>query len=130
VVLWYHGLSEVNSFVSLLVSNPRYDSPGGFPFESVGLAALLILFVMAATSHDFWNGVLGLGLGAAFPSPGPGAWDQGKKLAVTGTLYSSAHAGPGIRPPAGVPCRCGQGPRYPDPPKDGVGTGCLTLRAL
>ena len=59
VVFWYHGFSEVNAFVSLLVSNPRYDSLGGFPFESLGLAALLILFVMAATSHDFWNGVLG-----------------------------------------------------------------------
>lgn len=105
VVLWYHGLSEVNSFVSLLVSNPRYDSPGGFPFESLGLAALLILFVMAATSHDFWNGVLGLGLGAAFPSPGPGAWDQGKKLAVTGTIYPEPYThlltqdlGYGLRP--------------------------------
>ncbi len=59
VVLWYHGFSEINAFVSLLVSNPRYDSFGGFPFESLGLAALLILFVMAATSHDFWNAVLG-----------------------------------------------------------------------
>ena len=59
VVLWYHGFSEVNAFVSLLVSNPRYNSLGGFPFESLGLAALLILFVMAATSHDFWNAVLG-----------------------------------------------------------------------
>ncbi|MEX1249989.1 MAG: Rieske 2Fe-2S domain-containing protein [Hyphomonas sp.] len=59
VVLWYHGFSEMNAFVSLLVSNPRYASFGGFPFESLGLAALLILFVMAATSHDFWNSVLG-----------------------------------------------------------------------
>jgi nitrite reductase/ring-hydroxylating ferredoxin subunit len=59
VVFWYHGFSEVDAFVSLLVSNPRYDSLGGFPFESLGLAALLILFVMAATSHDFWNAVLG-----------------------------------------------------------------------
>jgi methionine sulfoxide reductase heme-binding subunit len=59
VVLWYHGFSEVNAFVSLLTSNPRYASFGGFPFESLGLAALLILFVMAATSHDFWNAVLG-----------------------------------------------------------------------
>ena len=59
VVLWYHGFSEVNAFVSLLVSNPRYNSLGGFPFESLGLAALLILFVMAVTSHDFWNAVLG-----------------------------------------------------------------------
>jgi nitrite reductase/ring-hydroxylating ferredoxin subunit/DMSO/TMAO reductase YedYZ heme-binding membrane subunit len=59
VLLWYHGFSEVNALVSLLVSNPRYNSLGGFPFESLGLAALLILFVMAATSHDFWNAVLG-----------------------------------------------------------------------
>ncbi len=59
VVLWYHGFSQVNAFISLLVSNPRYDSFGGFPFESLGLGALLILFVMAATSHDFWNAVLG-----------------------------------------------------------------------
>ncbi len=26
----------------------------GFPFKALGLAALLILFLMAATSHDFW----------------------------------------------------------------------------
>ncbi|MBI1339388.1 Rieske 2Fe-2S domain-containing protein [bacterium] len=59
VTLWYHGFSDLNPLVSLLVSNPRYDSIRGFPFESLGLAALLILFVMAATSHDFWNATLG-----------------------------------------------------------------------
>ncbi|MFN3465609.1 MAG: Rieske 2Fe-2S domain-containing protein [Terricaulis sp.] len=59
VIVWYHGFSELNPFVSLLVSNPRYDSIQGFPFESLGLVALLILFVMAATSHDFWNTVFG-----------------------------------------------------------------------
>jgi len=32
-------------------------------------------------------GALGLGLGRAAPPPGPGAWDQGRKLAVTGTIY-------------------------------------------
>jgi DMSO/TMAO reductase YedYZ heme-binding membrane subunit/nitrite reductase/ring-hydroxylating ferredoxin subunit len=58
-LLWYHGFSRVNPFVSLLISNPRYDSIQGFPFESLGLAALAILFVMAATSHDFWNANLG-----------------------------------------------------------------------
>jgi nitrite reductase/ring-hydroxylating ferredoxin subunit len=26
----------------------------GFPFKALGLAALLVLFLMAATSHDFW----------------------------------------------------------------------------
>lgn len=62
VTLWYHGFSDLNPFVSLLVSNPRYDSISGFPFESLGLVALLILFIMAATSHDFWNANLGPGL--------------------------------------------------------------------
>ena len=62
VTLWYHGFSETNPLVSLLVSNPRYDSLAGFPFESLGIAALIILFLMAATSHDFWNANLGPGV--------------------------------------------------------------------
>lgn len=59
VLLWYHGFSDQNPLVSLLASNPRYGSIQGFPFESLGLLALLVLFVMAATSHDFWNANLG-----------------------------------------------------------------------
>ncbi|MEM9171807.1 MAG: Rieske 2Fe-2S domain-containing protein [Pseudomonadota bacterium] len=62
VVFWYHGFGDLNPFVSLLVSNPRYAAIAGFPFESLGLAALVILYVMAATSHDFWNANLGPGL--------------------------------------------------------------------
>jgi DMSO/TMAO reductase YedYZ heme-binding membrane subunit len=58
-LLWYHGFSETGPLVSLLVSNPRYASIQGFPFESLGLVALLVLFVMAAISHDFWNVNLG-----------------------------------------------------------------------
>lgn len=59
VLLWYHGFSDVNVFVSLFASNARYDSIAGFPFESLGFVALIILFIMAATSHDFWNANLG-----------------------------------------------------------------------
>jgi nitrite reductase/ring-hydroxylating ferredoxin subunit/DMSO/TMAO reductase YedYZ heme-binding membrane subunit len=59
VLLWYHGFGVLNPLVSLLVSNPRYDSLSGFPFESLGLLALCLLFVLAATSHDFWNANLG-----------------------------------------------------------------------
>lgn len=59
VLMWYHGFSETNPFVSLLTSNPQYHRIDGFPFESLGLAAFLILFVMAATSHDFWLANLG-----------------------------------------------------------------------
>lgn len=62
VVIWYHGFGALNPLVSLLVSNPRYDSLSGFPFEAPGLAALAILFLLAATSHDFWNANLGPGL--------------------------------------------------------------------
>lgn len=61
VLLWYHGFSETNPLVSLFVSNPRYDSLFGFPFESLGFVALIIMFLMAATSHDFWNANLGPG---------------------------------------------------------------------
>lgn len=62
VTLWYHGFSETNPLVSIFISNPRYDSLSGFPFESLGFVALIIMFLMAATSHDFWNANLGPGL--------------------------------------------------------------------
>jgi methionine sulfoxide reductase heme-binding subunit len=57
VLLWYHGFSDLNPLVSLLASNR--GGVIGIPFEALGLLALAILFVMAATSHDFWNTVLG-----------------------------------------------------------------------
>jgi nitrite reductase/ring-hydroxylating ferredoxin subunit/DMSO/TMAO reductase YedYZ heme-binding membrane subunit len=53
-LFWYHAGGPLNPFVSLLVSNPLYESVAGFPFEAFGLAAFFVLFVMAATSHDFW----------------------------------------------------------------------------
>lgn len=61
-ILWYHGFSETNPLVSVFISNPRYDSFAGFPFEGLGFVALVILFLMAATSHDFWNANLGPGV--------------------------------------------------------------------
>lgn len=62
VILWYHGFSETNALVSIFISNPRYDSLAGFPFEILGFIALIVMFLMAATSHDFWNANLGPGL--------------------------------------------------------------------
>ena len=53
-LLQFHAFGPTNPLVSLLTSNGRYDSLAGFPFQPLGLAALLILFLMAATSHDFW----------------------------------------------------------------------------
>lgn len=62
VLLWYHGFAEVNPLVSLLAENANYTNIRGFPFESLGLLALTALFILAATSHDFWNANLGPGL--------------------------------------------------------------------
>lgn len=50
----FHALGNLNPLVSLFVSNPRYGSVVDFPFQALGFFALIILFLMAATSHDFW----------------------------------------------------------------------------
>ncbi|MEW5975989.1 MAG: Rieske 2Fe-2S domain-containing protein [Acidobacteriota bacterium] len=50
----FHAAGDLNPLVSLLAGNTRYDSLAQFPFQQLGLLALLILFLMAATSHDFW----------------------------------------------------------------------------
>ncbi len=50
----FHALGNVNPLVSLFISNPRYGSVADFPFQALGVFALIILFIMAATSHDFW----------------------------------------------------------------------------
>ncbi|MFI4860653.1 MAG: ferric reductase-like transmembrane domain-containing protein [Phycisphaerales bacterium JB063] len=54
VLVWYGAFGVVNPLSAMLTMNTRYASLVGFPFEAFGIAALLILFFMAATSHDFW----------------------------------------------------------------------------
>ncbi len=62
-MFWYHGFGVVSPIKSILVSNANYlpmsgqslsSWLAGFPFQPLGLFALVILFLMAATSHDFW----------------------------------------------------------------------------
>jgi len=53
-IFQFHALGDTNPLVSVLISNGRYDSLAAFPFQPLGLLALMILFLMAATSHDFW----------------------------------------------------------------------------
>lgn len=53
-ITWYHDFGPVEPLVSLFISNSHYDSFTLFPFEILGVLALTILFLMAATSHDFW----------------------------------------------------------------------------
>ncbi len=53
-IFQFHMLGNVNPLVSVLVGNTQVGSLANFPFQPLGLLALIILFVMAATSHDFW----------------------------------------------------------------------------
>ena len=53
-LIQFHSLGNVNPFVSLFTSNTHYSSFINFPFQVLGFFALLILMLMAATSHDFW----------------------------------------------------------------------------
>ncbi len=54
VLDWYFNLSPKNPYIALLSSNTSFGQFAGFPFEVFGILALLILMVLAATSHDFW----------------------------------------------------------------------------
>jgi nitrite reductase/ring-hydroxylating ferredoxin subunit/DMSO/TMAO reductase YedYZ heme-binding membrane subunit len=53
-LIQFHGAGNLNPLVSVLSTSTGWLTIGRFPFQIAGLAALLILFVMAATSHDFW----------------------------------------------------------------------------
>ena len=57
VVLTYHAGGTIDPILSIFVTDAglRFTA---FPFQAFGFVALLILFVMAATSHDFWLSVL------------------------------------------------------------------------
>ncbi|MFN7021225.1 MAG: Rieske 2Fe-2S domain-containing protein [Phycisphaerales bacterium] len=51
---YYHGFGVVDPLRSLLTSNTNYGSLSAFPFQALGVLGLGVLFLMAATSHDFW----------------------------------------------------------------------------
>ncbi len=53
-VIQFHAFGDSNPLVSLFTANRRFDSLSEFPFQALGFFALVILFLMAATSHDFW----------------------------------------------------------------------------
>ncbi|MGH8047792.1 MAG: Rieske 2Fe-2S domain-containing protein [Chthoniobacterales bacterium] len=61
-IIQFHAGGNANALVSVLTAY-RHDYLSGnlsqFPFEALGIMALAILFLMAATSHDFWLKNLG-----------------------------------------------------------------------
>ncbi|WP_298900280.1 Rieske 2Fe-2S domain-containing protein [uncultured Psychroserpens sp.] len=57
-IFQFHALGDVNPIYSIFTSNMDYNSLTNFPFQVLGFIALLILFAMASTSHDFFLGNL------------------------------------------------------------------------
>lgn len=53
-IIQFHTLGNVNPIYAVFTSNMDYGSLTNFPFQVLGFLALLILFVMASTSHDFF----------------------------------------------------------------------------
>src|SRR5438874_8658040 len=54
VVITYHSGGDTNPILSIFKGSPLNGSISGVPFQPFGFFALVILFLMAATSHDFW----------------------------------------------------------------------------
>src|SRR5918994_2202337 len=50
----FHALGDGNPLVSVLVTSADFASLTDFPYQQLGLLALGVLWLMAATSHDFW----------------------------------------------------------------------------
>ena len=53
-IFQFHSLGDVNPMASALASDGTFGDGGGIPFQPLGLIGLAVLFLMAATSHDFW----------------------------------------------------------------------------
>jgi len=54
VLGWYFSFSATPRMEALLSANASYFQIAGFPFEILGLFALICLLLLATTSHDFW----------------------------------------------------------------------------
>jgi nitrite reductase/ring-hydroxylating ferredoxin subunit/DMSO/TMAO reductase YedYZ heme-binding membrane subunit len=54
VLGWYFSYSATPVLAGLLGVDMSYRQLHGFPFIPFGIAAFLILLLLAATSHDFW----------------------------------------------------------------------------
>lgn len=52
-IITYHAGSDANPIISVFSTDKGF-SIDEFPFQAFGFLALIILFIMAATSHDFW----------------------------------------------------------------------------
>jgi nitrite reductase/ring-hydroxylating ferredoxin subunit/DMSO/TMAO reductase YedYZ heme-binding membrane subunit len=54
VIATYHAGGDTNPLLSIFASGKFDGTIASMPFQPFGFFALFILFLMAATSHDFW----------------------------------------------------------------------------
>src|SRR3954469_25955215 len=54
VVDWFSVQGAMGDLVTEMTASPNYGKFIGFPLKALGLPGLSILFLLAATSHDFW----------------------------------------------------------------------------
>ncbi|TMI99928.1 MAG: Rieske 2Fe-2S domain-containing protein [Alphaproteobacteria bacterium] len=54
VVDWFSVQGAMGDLVTEMTASPNYAKFIGFPIKALGLTGLSILFLLAATSHDFW----------------------------------------------------------------------------
>jgi nitrite reductase/ring-hydroxylating ferredoxin subunit/DMSO/TMAO reductase YedYZ heme-binding membrane subunit len=54
MIEWYDAQGTLPNLLTELTTWPDYGKFIGFPFKVIGAIALLLLFLLAATSHDFW----------------------------------------------------------------------------
>jgi DMSO/TMAO reductase YedYZ heme-binding membrane subunit/nitrite reductase/ring-hydroxylating ferredoxin subunit len=59
VVEWFLALDALPNLVNELTNTAAYGKFIGFPYKALGIAALTVLLLLAATSHDFWLAFLG-----------------------------------------------------------------------
>ena len=90
---FYHGFAVLSPPLSLLVSNTQYRFLSAFPFEILGVLALIILFLMAATSHDFWLKNLSPGVWKALHMLVYPAWVLLLLHIALGSLQTEKHRG-------------------------------------
>ena len=88
VIGWYQAFSPVDRYAAVLVGNMNITSFIAFPIEYLGIAGLLVLLVMAATSHDFWLAFLGAPFWKAMHMAVYAAWGVLVIHVVLGVLQS------------------------------------------
>lgn len=54
VVITYHAGGDANPILSIFNTTPVRGPFAAVPFQALGFVALVMLILMAATSHDFW----------------------------------------------------------------------------